>query len=67
MRSLLAASVGVMPRHKGAEKKSNVTIKHDDPQMIHLRDHFDYLHKLGEVKAVTVIATEVDGARGLAN
>ena len=63
---IAAASVGVMPRHKGAGKKSNVTIKHDDPRMIHLRDHFDYLHKLGEVKAVKVIATVVDGARGLA-
>ncbi len=47
-------------------KKSNVTIKHDDPRMIHPRDHFDYLHKFGEVKAVKVIATVVDGARGLA-
>ena len=64
---IATASVGVMPRHKGAGKKSNVTIKHDDPRMIHLRDHFDYLHKLGEVKAVKVIATVVDGARGLAN
>ena len=44
-----------------------MTIKHDDPQMIHLRNHFDYLHKLGEVRAVKVIATVVDGARGLAN
>ena len=56
-----------MPRHKGAGKNSNVTINHDDPRMIHLRDHFDYLHKLGEVKAVKVIATVVDGACGLAN
>ena len=56
-----------MPRHKGAGKKSNVTINHDDPRMIHLRDHFDYLHKFGEVKATKVIATVVDGARGLAN
>ena len=54
-----AASVGVMPRHKGAGKKSNVTIKHDDPRMIHLRNHFDYLHKLGEVRATKVIATAV--------
>ena len=50
-----AASNGVMPRHKGAGKKSNVTIKHDDPRMIHLRNHFDYLHKLGEVKATKVM------------
>ena len=35
--------------------------------MIHLRNHFDYLHKFGEVKAVKFIATVVDGARGLAN
>ena len=35
--------------------------------MIHLRNHFDYLHKLGEVRATKVIATVVDGARGLAN
>ena len=51
-RSIKAASsLGVMPRHKGAGKKSNVTIKNDDPRMIHLRHHFDYLHKLGEVRA----------------
>jgi hypothetical protein len=56
-----------MPSHKGAGKKSNVTIKQDDPRMIHLRDHFDYLHKFGEVKATKVIATVVDGARGLTN
>ena len=62
-----AASVGVMPRHKGAGKNSNVTIKHDDPRMIHLRNHVDYLHKLGEVKATKVIATVVDGPRGLTN
>ena len=35
--------------------------------MIHLRNHFDYLHKLGEVRATKAIATVVDGARGLAN
>jgi hypothetical protein len=67
-RSIKAASsLGVMPRHKGAGKKSNVTIKNDDPRMIHLRHHFDYLHKLGEVRATRVIATVVDGERGLAN
>ncbi len=67
-RSIRAAvSIGVMPRHKGAGKKSNMTIKHDDPHMIHLRNHFDYLHMLGEVRATKVIATVVDGAHGLAN
>ncbi len=44
-----------------------MTIKHDDPQMIHLRNHFDYLHKLGEVRATEVIVTVVDGARVVAN
>jgi len=31
------------------------------------RNHNDYLHKLGEVRATKVIATVVDGGRGLAN
>jgi hypothetical protein len=56
-----------MPRHAAAGKKSNVTIKYDDPRMVHLRHHFDYLHKLGEVRATRVIAKVVDGARGRAN
>ena len=44
-----------------------MTIKDDDPCMIHLRNHFDYLHQLREVRATRVIATVVDGERGLAN
>jgi hypothetical protein len=44
-----------------------VTIKNDDPHMIHVRNHFDYLHKLGEVRATKVIATVADGGRGRAN
>ena len=67
-RSIKAASsLGVMPRHKGLGKRSNVTIKNDDPRMIHLQNHFDYLHKLGQVRATRVIATVVDGERGLTN
>lgn len=34
-----AAFGGVMPHHKGAGRKSNITIKHDDPRIIHLRNH----------------------------
>jgi hypothetical protein len=56
-----------MPHHKGAGKKSNVAIKDDDPCMIHLRNHFDYLYKLGEVRVTKVIAKVVDGACGCAN
>ena len=56
-----------MPRHKEAGKKSNVTIKKDDPHMIHLKNYVDYLHKLGKGRATKVIATVVDGACGCAN
>jgi hypothetical protein len=49
-----------MPHHMGEGKKSNVTIKDDDPHMIHLRNHVGYLHKLGKVRAIRVIAKVVD-------
>ena len=41
-----AAFHGVMPCHKGAGKQSDVIIKNDDPRMIHLQNHFNYLNKL---------------------
>jgi hypothetical protein len=56
-----------MPHHKGAGKKSNMTIKYDDPPMIHMRNQFGCLHKLGEVRATRLIAKVVDRARGRAN
>jgi hypothetical protein len=62
-----AASCGVMPRHKGAGNKSYVAIKDDDPCMIHLRNHFNYLYKLGKVRATKMIVKVVDGACGPAN
>ncbi len=44
-----------------------MAIKDDDPHMIHLRNHFYYLHKFGKVRAIEGIATVVDGAHGRAN
>ncbi len=35
--------------------------------MIHLKNHFEYLHKLVEDRAVKVIKTVVDGERGAPN
>ncbi len=62
-----AAFRRVMPRHKGAGEKSNMAIKDDDPPMIHLSNHFEYLYKLGKIRATKVIAKVVDGARSRAN
>ncbi len=44
-----------------------MAIKDDDPRMIHLRNHFDYLHKLGKVRATEGIAKVMDEAHGRAN
>jgi hypothetical protein len=67
-QSIRHASIkGVIPRHKAVGKKSNHAIKTDDPRMIHFKNHFEYLHKLAEDRAVKVIKTMVDGERGRTN
>ncbi len=58
---------GVIPRHKAVGEKSNHSIKTNDPRMIHLKNHFEYLHKLAEDRAVKVMKTVVDGERGRTN
>ena len=46
---------------------SFLTIKDDDSRMIHLKKHFEYLHKVAEDRAVKVIKTVVAGKGGRAN
>ncbi len=43
------------------KKKGNHAIKNNDHRIIHLKNHFKYLHKLAEDRAVKVIKTVVDG------
>jgi hypothetical protein len=55
-QSIRHASIkGIIPSHKAVGKKSNHAIKTDDPRMIHLKNHFKYLHKLAEDRAVKVM------------
>jgi hypothetical protein len=67
-QSIWHASIkGIISPHKAVEKKSNHAIKTDDRCMIHLKNHFKYLHKLAEDRAVKVMKTVVDGERGCTN
>ena len=47
---------GVMPVHKLKGKKSHNSLKEDDQRAKDLKDHFEYLLKLGEVRATRVMA-----------
>ncbi len=56
-----------MPIHKAVGKRGNRAINDDDPRMIHLKNHFNYLLKLAGDRAVKVIKTVVGGEGGSAN
>ena len=68
-RSVRTASktTGVMPVHGNTGKTPSNAVTGDDERGKALREHFDYLLQLGEVRATRVIATMVDGAQGHAN
>jgi len=56
---------GVLPRHKSTGKPSPRAI--DDERAAVLKEHFEYLLELGEVRATRVVATLVDGEHGHTN
>ncbi len=58
-------SMGVLPVHKSTGKPSPAAIDHGRANVI--REHFEYLLELGEVRATRVIATLVDGEQGHTN
>ncbi len=67
-QSIQHASInGIIPHHKAVGKRSNRVINDDDPCITHLKNHFEYLHKLAEDRAVKGIETVVDGEGGRVN
>jgi hypothetical protein len=61
-QSIRHASIkGINPLHKAVGKRGNHAIKNNDTHMFHLKNHFEYLHKLAEDRAVKVLKTVVDG------
>ena len=58
-------SFGILPVHKNTGKPSPTVI--NEERAIPLKEHFEYLLELGEVRATRVIATFVDGEQGHAN
>jgi hypothetical protein len=52
-------TTGVVKKH-GNKGNTNAMIKEDDPMMPPLRDHFEELSNLGEVRTTRLVATEVD-------
>ena len=51
----------MLPLHKSTEKTSYNAIENDPERLEPLRNHFEYLKQLGEVRATRVISTLVDG------
>jgi hypothetical protein len=67
-QSIQNASInGNIHPHKAAGEKNNRAINGDDPRMIHLKNHFEFLHKLAEDRALKEINTVIDGEGGHAN
>ena len=54
-------NTSVLPLHKSTGKTSYNAIVNDPERLEPLRNHFEYLKQLGEVRATRVITTLVDG------
>jgi hypothetical protein len=63
-----AAQFGsIPPRHQGKDRVAHNAITKNDPRFKSLKEHFDIMMNLGEVRATRVVATMVDGVAGRAN
>ena len=60
-------SSAVLPNHKSTGKKNYNAVEINERKYGPLKDHFEYLQNLGEVRATRVVATLVDGMGGHAN
>jgi hypothetical protein len=59
--------MAVLPTHKAVGKTSANALKLNESKYEPLMMHFEYLSNLGEVRAMRVVATLVDGMVGHAN
>ena len=63
-----AAQFGsIPPQHQGKDRVAHNAITKHDPRFKSLKEHFDIMMHLGEVRATRVVATMVDGVAGRAN
>jgi hypothetical protein len=51
----------VLPDHKSMGTKNYNAVEYNDRKYLPLKNHFEYLKNLGEVRATRVVATLVDG------
>ncbi len=56
-----------MPNHKSTGKANYNAVENNERKYLPLKDHFEYLQNLGEVRATRVVATLVDGMGGHVN
>ncbi len=56
-----------MPAHKSIGKKNYNAIERNDQKYEPLMRNFEYLKNLGEVQAIQVVSTLVNGMQGHAN
>jgi hypothetical protein len=62
-----AKSSAVLPTHKSTGKANYNAIQKNERKYRPLKDHFEYIQNLGEVRATRVVATLVDGMGGHVN
>ncbi len=62
-----AKSSAVLPNHKSTGKVNYHAVENNERKYRPLKDHFEYLQNLGEVRATRVVAMLVDGMGGHAN
>ena len=63
----VANTTGVIPPHANTGRKAHNAVSDIDERGLALKDHFEYLTNLGEVRATRSIATLVDGVGGHTN
>ena len=59
-----AKSLAVLPNHKSTGKVNYQAVENNERKYRPLKDHFEYLQNLGEVRATRVVATLVNGMGG---
>ncbi len=62
-----AKSSAVLPPHKSTGKSNYQAVKKNERKYRPLKDHFEYLQNLGEVRGTRVVATLVNGMGGHVN
>ena len=62
-----AKSLAVLPNHMSTGKMNSQAVKKIERKYMPLKDYFEYLQNLGEVQAMQVVATLIDGMGGHAN